>query len=142
MKLYISGRITGDADYERKFRGADNQLIVSGYDPINPCDYVTPGTDWTNAMRIVLAQMMGSDGVALLPGWRRSRGARIERRIALWLKIPVRPLGAWLRESMPEPQTAREAYEKGSYAGLLKYLDKKYPGIHTFGEEQKEKENG
>jgi hypothetical protein len=47
-----------------------------------------------------------------------------------------------LCESMSELQTAREAYEKGSGLGLIKYLDKKYPGIHTFGEEQKEKENG
>jgi hypothetical protein len=80
--------------------------------------------------------MLETEGIALLPDWRMSRGARIERRIALWLKIPVRPLGAWLREKMPEPQTAREAYEKGSYAGLLKYLDKKYPNIRPFGEEQ------
>jgi hypothetical protein len=140
MKLYISGRITGDADYKLKFNKADYQLFSAGYKAINPCNYVPNGMSWINAMKTVLSYMLKTDGVALLPDWYRSRGARIERRIALWLKIPVRPLGAWLREKMREPQTAREAYGKGSHAGLLKYLDKKYPGIHTFGKEPKEAE--
>jgi hypothetical protein len=140
MKLYISGRITGDADYKLKFNKADYQLFTAGYRGINPCNYVPNGMSRINAMKTVLSRMLKADGVALLPDWRRSRGARIERRIALWLKIPVRPLGAWLREKIREPQTAREAYETGNIRGLLNYLAKKYPGMHPDGEEQKEAE--
>jgi hypothetical protein len=138
MTLYLSGKITGCADYYGKFYGAQKLLLEAGYGTINPC-YLVSESSWTYAMKVVLSKMLWADGVALLPDWRRSRGAKIERRIALWLKIPVRPLGAWLREKISEPQTAREAYEKGSYSGLLKYLDKKYPNIRPFGKEQKEK---
>lgn len=37
-----------------------------------------------------------ADGIAVLPGWQNSRGARAEVEIATHLGIEVRPVEAWL----------------------------------------------
>jgi hypothetical protein len=49
MTLYISGRITGDADYESKFYKAQRLLHEAGYGAINPC-YLVSESSWTYAM--------------------------------------------------------------------------------------------
>jgi hypothetical protein len=37
-----------------------------------------------------------ADGIALLPGWERSRGANLERHVALALELPVETIDTWL----------------------------------------------
>lgn len=98
-KIYISGKITGDPIYRDKFNGAEEQLRDAGYDVINPASLV-PEDDvtWNDAMKVCIAAMMGADGIATLPDWFKSRGARLENKLALDLEIPTRPLYGWLGE--------------------------------------------
>jgi hypothetical protein len=98
MKIYISGKITGDSGYREKFLDAADSLENAGYDPLNPAALDIPGDDWNAAMREALNLMLKSEGVALLDGWSESKGATIEARLAQDVGIPVKPLREWLKE--------------------------------------------
>lgn len=68
-----------------------------GHKVINPLEVVNeafpeycPKVPWQKAMKItILAMLLNADEVHLLPDWNDSRGAIIERNLALELKIPV-----------------------------------------------------
>ena len=103
MLIYISGPITGHQDLNRPaFTDAARLLTEAGHEPVNPHDVkldhtpTDPEELWRAYMRADLVLMLGCDGVALLDGWCDSRGARIERKLALDLGKPVRPLEGWL----------------------------------------------
>lgn len=101
MKLYISGPMTRHADLNRAtFNEAAKKLRAEGYEVINPADIdLGKGASWQDYMRESLRRMADADGVALLSGWRRSRGARTEEHVARSLGIPVCHLNVWLASS-------------------------------------------
>lgn len=43
MKVYISGKITGDADYKQKFKTAQNILESAGFEVFNPAEQEDTG---------------------------------------------------------------------------------------------------
>jgi hypothetical protein len=96
MKIYISGRITGDSNYREKFLDAGNRLKNAGHHPLSPVTPVSDCIDWQSAMRTAVCLMLKSEGVALLDDWSESKGAIIEASLALELGIPVKPIGEWL----------------------------------------------
>jgi hypothetical protein len=99
QKIYISGKITGDPYYAIKFRSAEHPLEKAGYAPVNPCLVVPADCEsWTEAMKLALRAMLVCDGVALLPDWKKSKGAKIEERLAREIGIPVKPLAEWIAE--------------------------------------------
>jgi hypothetical protein len=103
--IYISGPITGMPQGNRAaFADAARQLEAAGYQPVNPHGLgaalrermapVEPA--WSDYMRPCIAAVMGCDGIALLPGWHKSRGATKESMAASWVYIPSKPLAEWL----------------------------------------------
>ena len=98
-KIYVSGKMTGDGNYRRKFLQAENRLFDAGYYPVNPAAFVPKYISWQGAMRLVLKVMLDCDGVALLPDWKKSVGAKIEARLAREIGIPVKPIAGWLEEA-------------------------------------------
>ena len=86
--IYISGRISGDKEYFRKFADAEAQLRTLGWRVLNPAK-LDPGMDIRRIMGIDLAQVLGADAVYALPDWHNSEGAEIEVRVALRCGIPV-----------------------------------------------------
>ena len=99
-RIYLSGGMSGveRADYVRRFREADRILRRHGYGCINPCRVWACRWPWIyRAMECVLGKrlayavvlcydllllMTRADGIAMLPGWEQSRGARIENYVA------------------------------------------------------------
>lgn len=73
MKIYISGKITGDPHYNAKFARAAADITDAGHTPINPA-LQPEGMSNADYMRISFAQLDSADAVAFLPG--RSRRCR------------------------------------------------------------------
>ena len=97
-RVYIAGPITGLPDGNRAaFAARADELRASGYEPLNPWD-IEPGDhagpcrgerftpDATHGygchLRADIAELMFCDGITLLPGWHRSKGARTEYHVA------------------------------------------------------------
>jgi hypothetical protein len=97
MKLYIAGKVTGENGYKIKFYNAAMWLRVAGYSVCSPAEHGLENAAWRDAIRCLIPKMLECDGVALLPDWRRSRGAKIEARLAREVGIPVRPVRGWLK---------------------------------------------
>jgi len=96
MKVYVSGKVSGDSEYRKKFADATAELLKAGYDAVNPVEYASLEDSWNTAMRKTLALLLVCDGVALLHDWKDSRGAGIEARLAADLGLDVRPIDEWL----------------------------------------------
>lgn len=91
--IYISGKITGDPNFEAKFRAAQDHLeTVRGWNYwyiVNPVEHCCPMWPWWRCMLKDLWLMRKCKYVAMLPDWTESRGARIEHKAALWLKKEI-----------------------------------------------------
>jgi hypothetical protein len=87
------------------FRHAEAELRSAGYDVFNPIDseqHNTTGAPqtWDWYMRHALAMLIRADGIALLPGWSASRGARLEAHVAHELGMKQANLALWLSGEM------------------------------------------
>jgi len=90
-RIYIAGKMTGQADFNYPaFNSEAARLRAIGYLVENPAEGREQPT-WQAYMRQAITQMMKCDAVALLPGWKDSRGARIENQLAVDLGIPAKP---------------------------------------------------
>jgi len=98
LRIYIAGKITGVPDYKVKFLTAENHLFDYGYEPINPA-VISSSLNWYGAMREALRMMLLSDGVALLPCWKKSKGAKIEVKLAKLIGMPIREIAKWERRN-------------------------------------------
>jgi hypothetical protein len=80
--LYVSGPMTGYADDNRPaFHVASASLRARGFEVISPAELdeaeETP-LDWEGYLRRDIRKLVDADTLALLPGWEKSRGARLE----------------------------------------------------------------
>ena len=90
-RVYLAGPMTGlpELNYPA-FNAAAADLRFRGWWVENPAAPDLPPCDsWRDYMRRGIGQMLSCDWVALLPGWERSRGARIEERLARDLGLRV-----------------------------------------------------
>jgi len=95
MKIYISGSITGDANYIKTFEEAEAVLKEGGYEVVNP---VTVGRllllrypelknlskkDLYKAyMREDIEALLECDAIYMIPGWQNSPGATFELTVS------------------------------------------------------------
>ena len=104
-KIYLSGPMTGiePREYRRRFRESEAILRRHGYGCINPCRVWACRFPWLYrlmecalgkrlAYAVVLCYdllllMTRADGIAMLPGWEQSRGARIENYTARYFPM-------------------------------------------------------
>lgn len=91
MKLYLAGPMTGKPEYNfPAFTAAAATLRKQGHEVTSPHEIdleagdnaATPLRPFIEYMRRDLPALLTCDGVALLPGWTASRGARLEACVA------------------------------------------------------------
>jgi len=102
-RLYLSGPMSGlPLSNYPAFNAAAQQLRALGHHIENPAENPPPacGT-WQGWMRLALRQISEVDGVVMLPGWSKSRGARIEINLARDLGLRVWTLDDALRLEKP-----------------------------------------
>lgn len=91
MRVYISGQVTG-LDYNNAlsaFSEAAKKIEERGDEAINPTLYCNQDWDWNKCMRTVLPLLTECDGILMLKGWKKSRGAKLEHFIALKLGLKI-----------------------------------------------------
>lgn len=95
-RIYIAGPMTGYPELNHPaFHVEAARLRAAGLDVVSPAEVTLAGKpSWIDYMRADLRLMMGCSTICLLPGWRRSRGARIEYFVAKCLGFEVIQAGA------------------------------------------------
>jgi hypothetical protein len=84
-RIYLAGPMSNlpDLNYPA-FHAEAARLRALGYHVENPAENPEPPCkSWEGYMRLALAQLITCDTIALLPGWRASRGACIESQLAV-----------------------------------------------------------
>jgi hypothetical protein len=95
VRVYVSGPVSGRPREEavRAFADAARDLRDRGHDPIDPMGFPLNSVDglpWSAYLRQDLAALvLVCDGILMLKGWTRSRGARLERSVAKRLGLAV-----------------------------------------------------
>jgi hypothetical protein len=107
MKLYISGPISGltQDEYTTNFGRAEALLLDEGHEPVNPlkvgaCEEENCNRDakkddgsylhsWSCYLKWDLIDMLKCDGVVMIPGWRQSVGADLEKFVATRVGMPI-----------------------------------------------------
>lgn len=108
-RVYIAGPMTGLPQFNYPaFNAAARRLRALGHTVFNPAEIDPPTPDqlrsgevkpWAYYMRSGIRLLMEAEAVALLPGWESSKGATLERSIAVALQMDVRDLATWLSQS-------------------------------------------
>lgn len=79
------------------FAAAAARLRAAGHKVVDPAEKgIVDGWAWEDYLRWDLRELLDCEGVATLPGWANSRGARFEVRVARDLALPIRPVARWL----------------------------------------------
>ena len=89
--IYIAGKMYGlpEAEVREKFKKATSQLKEEGYKVVSPVSEFEGNKSWEDTMRHSIKTMLECDEIHLLPCWQESRGAQLERDIALRLGMNV-----------------------------------------------------
>ena len=98
MRLYVSGPVSGKTRSEAvgDFERAAKLLVSHGYATSVPTRFVEPTASHATAMRKCIAELLRCDGLAMLPGWRRSAGACLEVAVATACGMDAQAFEAWL----------------------------------------------
>jgi len=101
MILYVAGPMTGLPEFNYPaFNAAADDLRAKGHDVLNPADIEALNDtgqpqQWRWYMRHAIGMVAGAEGLAMLPGWENSRGARLEHSIGVALKLDIHPVWWW-----------------------------------------------
>ncbi len=76
-KLYLAGKITGDLFYKQKFGRIAGILRKQGYSIMNPA-VLPDGYDYEDYIKVCTVMIDVNEGVAFMPDWTDSPGAKYE----------------------------------------------------------------
>ena len=90
MILYLAGPMTGWPDHNYPaFRAVAQLLREAGFRVSSPHEAAEPGHTWGHYVRQGLRLLLDCEALVLLPGWRGSKGATLEHRVAKALGMPI-----------------------------------------------------
>ena len=87
-KIYLAGRINGNARYKEEFGAAERFYKDRGFTVLNPA-LLPEEMDAADYARICAAMLDSADAVVMLPDWEMSLGARQEKAYAEYVSKPV-----------------------------------------------------
>lgn len=114
MRVYISGPISGRVGGNAEaFAYAARTLEAAGYEAVNPLqigvnalDPINPAPEeYRQCLREDLRALLDCDGVAILPEWWLSVGARNEVQVAGILGLAVRSVDEWIWSVLRPPRS-------------------------------------
>jgi hypothetical protein len=153
--IYVAGPMTGIKGWNKPaFNKASKFLAKAGYKPVNPAwlDHGKSGEKWETYLKRDIPHLLKCDGICVLPGWDRSRGAKLEVHIARALGILVYAIADkkklvrvtmfpdnFIKFGPPIHETAGESGEAPvnpldvpKYASMKEYLEaQEYPEVLT-----------
>jgi hypothetical protein len=90
-KIFISGRVSGIKyrTAQKNFNALEKRYRKEGFKVVNPLRLCKRRWSWLRCMAICLWNLVHCDMVHAMPNHRKSRGARIEVKVAKLLGIPV-----------------------------------------------------
>lgn len=88
MKIYLSGKITGDANYRQKFGSMEKELLSYGYMVFNPA-ILPDGFEYEDYMDLDLLILSRCDAIFLMRDWKNSPGAKREYEEAKRLGLRI-----------------------------------------------------
>ena len=134
-KIYISGKITNNANYKADFEAAGLALKIAGFQPVNPAEEQLPGgATWADYMRHDIKLLCDCDAIYMLKGWRESAGAKIEHKLARELEIEI----IYERKTVNNAEYRREQYIKNREKILQKQKEYYYQHREKILQKQKE----
>ncbi len=99
MRIYLSGPMTGYEEFNYPaFHAAATALRGKGHQVVSPAEQdeasgLDPATSqWADFIRWDIRVLADCEGIVLLDGWHKSKGARLEHHIALELGMDVQTL--------------------------------------------------
>ncbi len=97
-RIYVAGPMTGLPEHNfPAFHATASLLRAAGCEVVNPASNFGGRTDLPRPiyLRVDVALLLGCDAVVMLPGWRNSRGAKLEYLLARELGMPVIDSQTW-----------------------------------------------
>jgi len=106
--LYVFGPMTDHpGDNRAAFFLAGARLAESGYRLLNPANH-PPGLTRRQYLDLDMPMVSVAQGLAALPGWQKSKGARAEAARAESDGTPIRTVEEWIAlAAVPPPRQAR-----------------------------------
>ena len=86
MRIYISGGMTSDPGYRKKFQETEDKLRLQGHDAVNPArvaDIIRTDMTWDEWMSIDIGLLKVCDAIYMMAGYKDSRGANRELGFAM-----------------------------------------------------------
>lgn len=89
-KVYLSGPITEKKNYKGLFLYVEELVkLCDVFRIFNPASQIPDSLDYEQAMKRCVAALAQYEVIMMLPGWRTSKGARLEYDIALACGINI-----------------------------------------------------
>jgi hypothetical protein len=90
-RYYLAGPMTGIKDLNfPAFHREAAHYRAQGHDVVNPAEVnADPTMSWNTCMRKDIPELCTCDGILMMPGWERSKGATLEHYIARQLDMQV-----------------------------------------------------
>lgn len=100
-KIYLAGKVSGIPSEQAllKFSRKQTELEAQGFEVMNPLECIEhrsehfnngiPITDWKTCMKLLIPILLQCEELHLLPCWNDSKGAMLERDLALKMGITL-----------------------------------------------------